>query len=172
MLLFHKNTHLRYEPETIDGNVLLREKKDRRSLPDVPDPTGQRSAFDRRGTQTGMDDLDAIVKNRKSGTRFQARFPVEIHYLDAGKKRHRLRGISEDISDTGILIQLEEEAQIAALGEAADVSLHFRIPAGSMPEGYEMKVNCGALHPQLHTGRPLLCGLLLFRGACRLCPAP
>ena len=144
MLLFHKNTHLRYEPETIDGNVLLREKKDRRSLPDVPDPTGQRSAFDRRGTQTGMDDLDAIVKNRKSGTRFQARFPVEIHYLDAGKKRHRLRGISEDISDTGILIQLEKEAQIAALGEAADVSLHFRIPAGSMPEGYEMKVNCGA----------------------------
>ena len=60
MLLFHKNTHLRYEPETIDGNVLLREKKDRRSLPDVPDPTGQRSAFDRRGTQTGMDDLGAI----------------------------------------------------------------------------------------------------------------
>ena len=146
MKLLRKKTGSRRKPEleTIDGNVLLREKKDRRSLPDVPDPTGQRSSFDRRGTLTGMDDLDAIVKNRKSGTRFQARFPVEIRYLDAGKKRCRLQGASEDISNTGILIQLETEAQIDALREATDVSLHFRIPAGSMPEGYEMKVNCGA----------------------------
>ena len=146
MKLLRKKTGSRRKPEleTIDGNVLLREKRDRRSLPDVPDPTGQRSSFDRRGTLTGMDDLDAIVKNRKSGTRFQARFPVEIRYLDAGKKRCRLQGTSEDISNTGILIQLETEAQIDALREATDVSLHFRIPAGSMPEGYEMKVNCGA----------------------------
>ena len=146
MKLLRKKTGSRRKPEleTIDGNVLLREKKDRRSLPDVPDPTGQRSSFDRRGTLTGMDDLDAIVKNRKSGTRFQARFSVEIRYLDAGKKRCRLQGTSEDISNTGILIQLETEAQIDALREATDVSLHFRIPAGSMPEGYEMKVNCGA----------------------------
>ena len=66
MKLLRKKTGSRRKPEleTIDGNVLLREKKDRRSLPDVPVLTGRRSPLDRRGTLTGMDDLDAIVRNR------------------------------------------------------------------------------------------------------------
>ena len=39
--------------ETFDGDILLSERLDRRILPDVPDPTGQRTSFDRRGVVDG-----------------------------------------------------------------------------------------------------------------------
>lgn len=143
MRLFHKKTS-RPKPETIDGDILLDEKKDRRNLPDVPDPTGQRSACDRRGTGTQEDDLETRMKKRKSGIRFQSRFPVEVRFQGTPGTRRTLSCTSLDISSTGILLRLENEEDSLLLQGSSRISLRFRIPAGSMPEGYEMRVKTGA----------------------------
>ena len=94
------------ELETFDGDVLLAERADRRILPDVPDPTGQRSAMDRRGAAEG-DDIDAIMQKRKSGIRYRAKFPVTIDYDDARGRHCTLKGSCRDISDTGILVAVD-----------------------------------------------------------------
>ena len=49
--------------ETFDGDILLSERLDRRILPDVPDPTGQRTSFDRRGVVDGCSDEKAQVRH-------------------------------------------------------------------------------------------------------------
>ena len=64
--------------ETFDGDILLSERLDRRILPDVPDPTGQRASFDRRGVVDDPNDVDAVMKKRKSGIRRPAR-PFSNH---------------------------------------------------------------------------------------------
>lgn len=130
------------ELETFDGDVLLAERADRRILPDVPDPTGQRSAMDRRGAAEG-DDIDAIMQKRKSGIRYRAKFPVTIDYDDARGRHCTLKGSCRDISDTGILVAVEP-GEADALSAGSKAHLRFKVPAGSMPEGHEMKISTAA----------------------------
>lgn len=130
------------ELETFDGDVLLAERTDRRILPDVPDPTGQRSAMDRRGAAEG-DDIDAIMQKRKSGIRYRAKFPVTVDYDDAEGRHCTLKGSCRDISDTGILVAVAP-GELDAFGTGDKVHLKFKVPAGSMPEGHEMKVSTSA----------------------------
>lgn len=129
---------------TFDGDVLLDERKDRRILPDVPDPSGQRSAFDRRGAQEAEQDIEAVMKKRKSGIRYQSSFPVEIIYEDEQKKKHRIVSESSDISETGILVQLNDQSNWEEIKNGKNLRLRFTIPPGSMPEGHEMKIRTAA----------------------------
>ena len=133
--------------ETFDGDVLLSERADRRILPDVPDPVGFRSAFDRRGAAESTTDdpreIDAIIKKRKSGIRYKSKFPVRVHCRDKNGREYSFEGESRDISDTGLLLKVDEmDAKL--LMEAGQADLRFRIPPGSMPEGREMKVHTRA----------------------------
>lgn len=86
MRLFHRKSTAEKKKqitlETFDGDVLLSEQKDRRILPDVPDPSGQRSAFDRRGAVDEKDDITAIMRKRKSGIRYKSKFPITVLFLD------------------------------------------------------------------------------------------
>ena len=129
---------------TFDGDVLLDERKDRRILPDVPDPLGQRSVFDRRGAQEAEADIEAVMKKRKSGIRYQSSFPVTIIYEDEKKKKHTVTSESSDISETGILVQLNEQTSWEEIKNGKNLRLRFTIPPGSMPEGHEMKIRTAA----------------------------
>ena len=129
--------------ETFDGDILLSERADRRILPDVPDPTGQRSTFDRRGTVDDPDEVTAIMKKRKSGIRYRSKFPVRVTYQDERGKLCTCSTESRDISETGILVKMEE-SDAERMEGAADIRLKFTIPPGSMPEGREMKIRTSA----------------------------
>lgn len=130
------------ELETFDGDILLAERADRRILPDVPDPTGQRSAIDRRGVGVG-DDIDAVMRRHKSGVRYRAKFPVTMHYDDADGRHCTLKGSCRDISETGILVAVPL-SELDALDAGGKARLQFKVPAGSMPEGHEMKIDTPA----------------------------
>ena len=71
-----------WDLKTFDGDILLNERADRRVLPDVPDPEGIRSQFDRRGVSADNDSVESVILNRKSGIRFVAGFPVEVSFRD------------------------------------------------------------------------------------------
>ena len=132
------------ELETFDGDVLLAQKEDRRVLPDVPDPTGQRSALDRRGAIIDdVSDLDAVMEKRKSGVRYRSKFPVAIEFHDEAGRSRSLKGEARDISETGILVKVASD-EAAAVSAGGHLELKFRIPAGSMPEGHEMRVRTRA----------------------------
>ena len=92
--------------ETFGGDILLSERQDRRLLSDVPDPTGQRSAFDRRGVTGEAEGVTGVMKKRKSGTRYRSRFPVTLRFVDAAGHHHRVEGENRDLSQTGILVQV------------------------------------------------------------------
>ena len=142
MRIFHKKENVKLS--TFDGDVLLDERKDRRILPDVPDPSGQRSAFDRRGAVSGEEDIEAVMKKRKSGIRYQSSFPVEIIFVDANEKKRSAKCESLDISETGILVGLKEKTLCEEIKNGKKIHLKFTVPPGSMPEGHEMKIKTAA----------------------------
>ena len=145
MSIFHRKKESARKPEleTFDGDILLSERSDRRILPDVPDPTGQRSVLDRRGAAADGEDLTAVMKKRKSGIRFKSKFPITVVYKDAAGKKCTVTAESRDISDTGLLLTASPE-DLKKLETAGHIQLRFRIPPGSMPEGHEMKIRTGA----------------------------
>ncbi len=132
------------EQMTFDGDILLDEQSDRRILPDVPDPSGQRSQLDRRGMTGDENDIDAIMKNRKSGARYRSGFPVKISYNDESGASRNVRSRSCDISHTGVLVYLSDKEEFERLKAGSHIYLNFRIPPGSMPEGSEMNIKTGA----------------------------
>ena len=132
--IFHrkKDTARKPQLETFDGDILLSERSDRRILPDVPDPTGQRSALDRRGAAADGEDVAAIMKKRKSGIRFKSKFPVTVVYKDAAGKNCTVTAESRDISDTGLLLTAAPD-DLKKIETAGHIQLRFRIHPGSMP---------------------------------------
>lgn len=119
-----------------EEEVLLKEKSDRRLLPHVPDPLGQRTNLDRRGKYTNDEDLTTLLKEHELGVRYISRFPVKVKAESQGRP-FKLTGECRDISDTGMLLAVEEDYDL--LKEAKNVHLNFKVPAGSMPEGHEMR---------------------------------
>ena len=118
-----------------EDEVLYTVKEDRRLLSHVPDATGHRSNRSRRGASTAMESDDYVLyeQDAKNGQRYLVDYPVKIEGA-AGTLAAR----AVDISTTGILVRLEEEAHKAEL--SGEVKLTFEIEPGTMPEGYEMKV--------------------------------
>ena len=121
-----------------DQDVLLNQEKDRRMLSYIPDPTGERSVFDRRGRKEskGPEDLRLLAQQRKLGIRYRGSFPVRIEKYGQ-KDAHTLEGTSTDISDTGILVRFNNKQIYEQVCKLENVKLSFRVPDGMMPEGHE-----------------------------------
>ena len=121
-----------------DQDILLNQEKDRRMLSYIPDPTGERSVFDRRGRKEskGPEDLRLLAQQRKLGIRYRGSFPVRIEKYGQ-KDAHTLEGTSTDISDTGILVRFNNKQIYEQVCKLENVKLSFRVPDGMMPEGHE-----------------------------------
>lgn len=124
-------------------DILVVSKKDRRVLSRVPDKAGYRKNFDRRlikvPGKSAEETFEEMIGKENLGRRYLVNYPVKVEYYLVGKKHLDItRAI--DISTTGILLETSEELA-TALDIATDINLKFEITPGSMPEGYEMKVD-------------------------------
>ena len=129
-----KNESVR-SPE--EQEILFEEKQDRRLLSHVPDATGKRSNYSRRGAVDTLrtEDYTQYEQDAKNGQRYLVDYPVTIHLSNGSIMEAR----AVDISTTGILVQLPTaDGQEPSFDK--DVKLTFEIVPGSLPEGYEMKV--------------------------------
>ncbi|HHX62620.1 MAG TPA: glycosyltransferase family 2 protein [Epulopiscium sp.] len=144
-------------------DVLLVQQGDRRILPNVPDREEVRTNLDRRGQNEleGFDgDIQAVINEMKAGIRYQANLLVDIVcYLDS-KKKTTISCTSIDISTTGMLLAIKNQADYDIINQAKKIKLVFEITPGSMPEGYEMKVNIPALlvRTKKVSGDQIICG--------------
>lgn len=122
-------------------DVLLAGKPDRRLLPKVPDKDGFRTNQDRRRAIGGNegDPVSTAIEHEKMGRRFLVDYPVNVQLpgIFNGMK-FRAKGL--DISTTGMLLEIPREIA-RDLKLSTEVKLRFTIEPGTMPEGYEMKVN-------------------------------
>lgn len=144
-----------------EKDTLLVAKPDRRLLPKVPDKEGSRSTVDRRrvkGTEES-DDISTLIGNESMGRRYLVEYVVSIQYITADKKVTCL-GKGIDISTTGMLLEVSPEVA-QDLSRASKIILKFVIAPGTMPEGYEMKVNIAAKHLRFDkdTDGKTLCGV-------------
>lgn len=121
----------------VNGEVLLDEKKDRRLLPNVPDPSHQRSKMDRRGDITADENLSSVMSDYRLGIRYVSDFKVKLR---ARHHAHPVKaaGTCADISDTGMLIKFKDQDDYEKFKDAEKLRLKFKVPAGAMPEGHEM----------------------------------
>ena len=129
-----KNESVRSQQEQ---EILFEEKQDRRLLSHVPDATGKRSNYSRRGAVDTLrtEDYAQYEQDAKSGQRYLVDYPVTIHLSNGSVMEAR----AVDISTTGILVQIPTaDGQEPSFDK--DVKLTFEIVPGSLPEGYEMKV--------------------------------
>lgn len=127
-----------------EEDVLLREKSDRRLMPDVPALTGERKLTDRRGnlTQEGMS-FEQISKKRKLGIRYLNDYEVDVIAYGEGKKK-KFRAKTQDVSLGGLGL-IVPAAQKDSILEAKKLRLKFHVEPGSLPEGYEMNVKTYAV---------------------------
>ena len=140
---------LRYTHDTIEkrkqkeiDDILLQTKKDRRMLPNVLNKERLRTGFDRRGSemnQQSEDDL-SYMQAQQEGIRYVVHYKTKIICrYEKGQKEVR-KGYIEDISGTGLLLHVEDEETVKKVKDASEVTLFFRIDAGTMPEGMEGKI--------------------------------
>lgn len=125
-------------------DVLLTQSHDRRLLNRVPLPDAGRKNTDRRKTAAANkgDGFAAYETEMYLGLRYSVDYPVLITCKGVGGIR-AMQAKAVNISSSGILLKLFEE-DAAALSRTDKVNLKFEILPGTMPEGYEMKVNIAA----------------------------
>lgn len=112
-------------------------------MPNVPDPDKVRTGNDRRGNTDRAQpaqDYDGYMGAMKEGLRYQVSFPATLAYTARGGGKRRSHGTIVDISSTGALFRLSNPEELAQMQEAGGFRVRFEISPGSMPEGYEMKV--------------------------------
>jgi len=127
------------------NEVFTLPKSDRRKLSYVPDPESTRKMMDRRGSKYIMpyeklSDPDYINKIRILSQRYHANF--DVSFTPKRKRNVSIRGRAVDISSTGILIEIKSPSDRLWVGDV--VSMQFRIPPGTMPEGFESSVKLDA----------------------------
>ena len=127
-------------------NVVPKACEDRRTLPDVPSPSGKRSNIDRRGQSAKTQRIPKRALNTSLpehlGTRYECDQPVHVSCQSHGRNYH-FTVQSQDISTGGILLKVEPRYK-QILEDAIRISLRFQIKPGVMPEGYEVKVRLRA----------------------------
>ncbi|MBE6072457.1 MAG: glycosyltransferase family 2 protein [Clostridium butyricum] len=123
-------------------DVLLKSKQDRRLLSNVPDKEKIRNNVDRRGNKTIKDyedDPTVYINSKNAGIRYLVKTQIKLECkTDNGIEI--ITGISEDVSTTGTLIEINKKEHLDIISKAKNILLKFEIMPGSMPEGYEMKV--------------------------------
>ncbi|MDZ5723859.1 glycosyltransferase [Acetobacterium sp. K1/6] len=143
-------------------DVLLAENGDRRLLSNVPDVEKIRSNVDRRGEKIFGDgnDIKRLSQGKKAGTRFKVDFEALLVCGKSGRKKQTIHCQVEDISSTGLSIILTEEDS-KRIEEFEWYALKFEIIPGSMPEGYEMKVNIKAkmVRRRAVADNKIICGM-------------
>lgn len=116
-------------------------RQDRRPLTYVPDPEHIRTTTDRRGLAgAGEVNQGDVDKLRLLSLRYESDFEVSL-FFDPKKRRkkHAVLARAADISSTGMLVEVadgtEDQYEIGRTMNA-----RFRIPPGTMPEGFEHTV--------------------------------
>ncbi|WMJ84823.1 glycosyltransferase [Oscillospiraceae bacterium LTW-04] len=133
------------QDKKVFSDTLLDPRQDRRLLANVPDESGERSNNDRRGSNNnGCASFEEYVLKSKAGVRYQAAIRVRAKCRLSYGRKESFSAQGVDISSTGMLLRLSGEEQLDALCKAEVIKLKFRIKAGSMPEGYEMRVEIAA----------------------------
>lgn len=125
-------------------DILVKPKTDRRIFAHVPDPLRLRKTVDRRGEEALAGSRDGEDKQKATGTRFSVDYGVQVRLTLPGGERKSFLCRSIDLSTTGILLQVAEEAQYRWLEKAKKIRVTFSIQPGTMPEGMEMKVRLSA----------------------------
>lgn len=127
-----------------EEDVLLVAKPDRRLLPKVPDKEGLRTNVDRRRVKEAGDpsDINAAIQNEQLSKRYLVNYTVSIEY-GSDSKTVKCVGKGVDISTTGMLLEVSPDIA-NDLSQAKNIRLKFVIAPGTMPEGYEMKVDIAA----------------------------
>lgn len=123
--------------------ILPNPKPDRRIISNAPDPENIRKLKDRRGLKNiklekDNQSVDSIQKLHMLSLRYIADFDVILLNFN-NKNKNQIKGRAVDISSTGILIELENKDNNFKLGEKYKIK--FNLPPGTMPEGFESKVN-------------------------------
>lgn len=124
-------------------DILLKQNKDRRLLSNVPDEQDIRKNKDRRGNKVledYKDDPMGFIISKNAGIRYEMQSDVKI-ICRTKKEKVIIEAKSKDISTTGILIELDNKDDLDIINNSDELLLKFNISPGSMPEGYEMKVN-------------------------------
>ncbi len=127
-------------------NILLSPKRDRRLLAHVPDPETIRTNEDRRAK--------ANFRNNSrfaqfAGQRYESDFEVVLEASGLSKRKLRLQGTCIDISQSGMQLRFSEKdftklQELAQPLSEAFFTLKFRIPAGTLSEGMEKRVEIRA----------------------------
>ncbi len=127
-----------------EEDILLVAKPDRRLLFKVADKEGLRTNLDRRRVKgnESADDLASLINNENRGRRYLVNYDVTIQY-SSSDKNVKCQGKGIDISATGMLLEVSPEIA-RDLSQAKTIKLRFVIAPGTMPEGYEMKVDIAA----------------------------
>ncbi|WP_312523845.1 glycosyltransferase [Anaerospora sp.] len=127
-----------------EEDILLVAKPDRRLLSKVPDKEGLRTNLDRRRVKgnESADDVASLINNENRGRRYLVNYDVTIQY-SSSDKNVKCQGKGIDISATGMLLEVSPEIA-RDLSQAKTIKLRFVIAPGTMPEGYEMKVDIAA----------------------------
>lgn len=125
-------------------DLMLEQKEDRRRLANVPDATGVRSNVDRRSAGS-IDlsnnlDMDDFVTQVKAGIRYKVNYDVTVIIKPVIGLKTTIKAKGIDISTSGILLAFEDKDWVNKLKDVKSVILKFEITAGTMPEGYEMRV--------------------------------
>lgn len=158
--MIFKNNNQKKKRNYVD--ILTHESGDRRLLSNVPDVEEVRNNVDRRGEKIFGDgkDIQLLYEGKKGGTRYQVDFKAVLICVKNNLKK-TIHCQVKDISTTGLSVLLStEESQL--IKESEYYSLKFEILPGSMPEGYEMKVNIKAKMVRkrvLDQAGAVLCGM-------------
>ncbi|MNO29874.1 Poly-beta-1,6-N-acetyl-D-glucosamine synthase [compost metagenome] len=135
----------RKKKEAIEEKLTVT-RPDRRTLSHVPDPEKIRVVADRRGIKGAEQDIaevdaEYLNKMRMLSLRYVADF--DVYMIPEGHtKRTAIKGKATDISSTGLLIAVNGESSSLQAGDKLKV--RFRIPPGTMPEGFESAVQTEA----------------------------
>ena len=147
----------------LSDNIIPIARPDRRTLPDVPSPSGKRSNVDRRGKSQITQKIPRRAYNTSLpdhlGVRYVCDQPVRVTCKSRGRTYH-FTVKSKDISTGGMLLIAEPKYK-SILQDAARTSLRFVIKPGVMPEGYEVKVRIQAkmVSAREDSEGNLLCGM-------------
>lgn len=121
---------------------LLQTKSDRRMLPNVPDKEEIRTNQARRGYKVAGDEegMHSQIQIYREGLRYQVAYPAKIIGQESGRKKITMNGTVRDISGTGLLLEVPDQATAEKIEGLERFQLEFRIESGTMPEGTEGRI--------------------------------
>ncbi len=122
-------------------DILLHSTSDRRILPNVPDKDSKRTNVDRRGISNNEYQENYAVSKEKveTGRRYLVDYAVKIQIIDQNGVKTAITGKAVDLSGSGMSCRISIKYK-DHIENSTGIKLSFKIEAGTMPEGYEMKI--------------------------------